>query len=99
MNREGSLSCNSCCDTGPRFLLYLPKDPFKVDRHLVLNGVNRNVSAVKVDQHLVLNNVSAVKVDQHLVPNGANRNVSAIKVDPLGKPRPIRTSSRLGRVT
>ena len=65
MSREGSLSCNSCCDMGPRFLRSHPKDPFKVDRHLVLNGVNRNVSAVKVDQHLVL--------------NGINHDVSAIK--------------------
>ena len=65
MSREGSLSCHSCCDTGPRFLRSHPKDPFKVDQHLVLNGVNRNVSAVMVDQHLV--------------PYGVNRNVSAIK--------------------
>ena len=83
MSREGSLSCNSCCDTGPRFLQSHPKDPIKVDQHFVLNGVNRNVSAVKVDQHLVLiglnRNVSAIMVDQHLVLNGVNRNVSAIK--------------------
>ena len=26
MNREGSLSCHTCCDTGPRFFRSYPKD-------------------------------------------------------------------------
>ena len=26
MNREGSLTCHTCYDTGPRFTWFLPKD-------------------------------------------------------------------------
>jgi hypothetical protein len=26
LSREGSLSCHTCCDTGPRFFLFHPKD-------------------------------------------------------------------------